>query len=417
MRLSEIGRVVSGATPSTSNQENWGGPFAWITPADLSELRTRHLSSTHRTLTELGLANCAAKLLPPQSLVISSRAPIGHMALPLVSYCTNQGCKSIAFFDGQHPDFHYYNLRFWVRRLHDKGEGTTFSEISKSALESVLVPVPVDRDVQKAIAGLLAYVDQAIEQTETLVAKLRRVKTGLMHDLLTRGLDACGRLRDPATHPFKNSPLGLLPAEWEVRTLAAVVPPNRPIVYGILMPGDYVEGGVPVIKVKDIQGGVILTGDLLKTDPKIDAAYSRSRVREGDLLFTIRGSVGRMAVVPLELNGANITQDTARIAVMNGNTTFVRHCLEMPNQRGFIELHTIGQAVKGINLAEVRKIVVQYPPPDEQHEIARRLDAHDRDTRLLLDQLAKLRRLKTGLMQDLLTGRVSVTPMLATSTP
>ncbi len=272
-------------------------------------------------------------------------------------------------------------------------------------------------DEQEMIGLVLATVDRAIEQTEALLAKQERIKAGLMHDLLTRGLDAQGRLRDPDTHRFKPSPLGPIPEEWEVRALANVVPRNRPIVYGILMPGDYVEGGVPVIKVKDIQGGFIQREELLRTDPKIDAAFARSRLKSGDLLFTIRGSVGRMAVVPADLEGANITQDTARITVSEGNTTFIRHCLEMPPQRSFIDLHTIGQAVKGINLGEVRKIPIQFPQPDEQNEIARRLDAKDRDMKATADQLAKLRRLKTGLMQDLLTGRVPVTPLLAEPEP
>jgi len=410
--LAEIGKIVSGATPSTEKPEYWNGSIVWITPADLSKISTRHILQSERTITELGLSRSAAHLLPPQSLVISSRAPIGHMALPLVSFCTNQGCKSMVFFEGQDPDFHYYNLRFWVRRILTKGEGTTFAEISKTALENVRVPVPQEPKVQMAIGRLLSSVDLAIEQTDALLTKRQRIKSGLMRDLLSRGLDTQGQLRDPATHRFKPSPLGLIPEEWDVRTLADVVPAHRPIVYGILMPGKYVDGGVPVIKVKDIQDGSIRKEGLLRTHPKIDAAYSRSRLLPGDLLFTIRGTVGRTAVVPAELGGANITQDTARITVADGNTTFIRHCLEMPRQRSFIELHTLGQAVKGINLGELRKLPVQLPHPDEQAEIARVLDEHDRDTRTVVDQLEKLRRLKFGLMQDLLTNRVPVTPLL-----
>jgi type I restriction enzyme S subunit len=256
------------------------------------------------------------------------------------------------------------------------------------------------------------YAPRGFLERLRLVAKQQRLKAGMLHDLLTRGLDADGRLRDPATHRFKPSPIGPIPEEWEVRLLADVVPSDRPIVYGILMPGEYVEGGVPVVKVRDVQGGEILVQGLLRTHPRIDAAYARSRLRAGDLLFTIRGSVGRMAVVPPELDRANITQDTARITVAEGSTTFIRHCLEMPTQKALVELNTIGQAVKGINLGEVRKIPVQFPEPDEQNEIARRLDSHDADTRTMLRELSKLRRLKAGLMHDLLTGRVPVTPLL-----
>src|SRR5437870_5197303 len=97
----------------------------------------------------------------------------------------------------------------------------------------------------------------------------------------------------------------------------------------ILMPGRGFRGGVPVIKVKDIRDGKVDTSDLLLTDPKIDEAYFRSRVRPGDLLFTIRGTVGRTALVPPTLEAANITQDTARIALSDSDPRFVRRWLEM----------------------------------------------------------------------------------------
>jgi type I restriction enzyme S subunit len=351
------------------------------------------------------------RLCDEGDILLSVRAPVGATNQADRTYAIGRELAAIRFAEHDRG-FGWHTLRHAVPQLELLAQGSTFTAVSRKEIEELLISFP-EEGARTAITGILDTFESAIEQTEALLAKWQRIKTGLMHDLLTRGLDAKGRLRNPSTHRFKDSPLGLIPEEWEVRALAEVVPSNRPIVYGILMPGEYFEGGVPVIKVKDIQGGMILLGGLLKTEPRIDASYSRSRVRSGDLLFTIRGSVGRMAVVPSELDGANITQDTARITVATGNTTFVRHCLEMPSQRAFIELHTIGQAVKGINLREVRKIIIQFPKPDERHEIARRLDTHERDTRILIDHLTKLRGLKTGLMQDLLTGRVPVTLLLS----
>lgn len=327
--------------------------------------------------------------------------------------CSNfmQVCRSKQENDPRYVFYLFYFLYVSGITLRFQQQTTGLINLNLREFLNCQVSRP-EKSEQEGITLVLSTLDRAIEQTELLLDKNKRLMTGLTRDLLTMGIDAKGRLRNPSTHSFKPSDLGPIPSEWTIRTLADIVPANRPIVYGILMPGEFFEKGVPVIKVKDIQDGQVQTEDLLKTDPKIDAAYARSRLRGGDLLFSIRGSVGRMAIVPPELEGANITQDTARISVGVGNTTFIRHCLEMPKQRVLIELHTIGQAVKGINLADVRRIPVQFPDPEEQNQIADRLIAKDQELQILTTQLQKLRRMKLGLMQDLFTGRTPVAPVI-----
>ncbi len=266
---------------------------------------------------------------------------------------------------------------------------------------------------QRRIAEILDTLDDLIRKTEQLIAKLKQVKQGLLHDLLTRGIDENGELRDPERHPeqFEDSPLGRIPKAWEPRELQALVDPGRPIVYGILMPGTGYPGGVPVVKVKDIRHGRIKTDGLLLTSPAIDAEYRRSRLNEGDLLFTIRGTVGRMAFVPGVLQDANITQDTARVAIVGTSPQFVAHYLTMPIPQAYIETHTIGVAVKGINLGELRKVLVPVPEREEADEIAARLRAIDVRIDCERDEVAKLGLAKSGLMEDLLTGRVRVTDL------
>jgi len=178
------------------------------------------------------------------------------------------------------------------------------------------------------------------------------------------------------------------------------------------MPGTGHPGGVPVIKVKDITGGRVRVDGLLLTSPAIDYEYRRSRVKAGDLLFTIRGTVGRMANVPAQLENANITQDTARVAIRGANVSFVRHYLGMPAPLRFIKVHTLGVAVQGINLRDVRRIPIATPAGPEADEIARHLDSADARASAEQAQADKLRLLKHGLMEDLLTGRVRTTALL-----
>ena len=129
--IGKLGKIYSGSTPSTNNKAYWDGDINWITPNDLSNLQTRFIHSSERRITKAGLKNSATHVLPANSLVISSRAPIGYLALPTEEFCTNQGCKSIVFNEEHNPEFHYYNILFRIKLLKDKGHGTTFAEISK----------------------------------------------------------------------------------------------------------------------------------------------------------------------------------------------------------------------------------------------------------------------------------------------
>ena len=294
--------------------------------------------------------------------------------------------------------------------INDRSVGTTRQSINTSILEQLEVWLPSTVE-QSSIAAILDTIDEAMRSTERIIEKLGHVKQGLLHDLLTRGVDGDGELRDPISKPEVFRAVGdlTIPEGWVTCELDSVVDPQRPVVYGILMPGYGFPGGVPVVKVKNIKEGRINEDDLLLTNPRIDTEYRRSRVREGDLLFSIRGTVGRMAFVPRMLDGANITQDTARIAITGANARFVAHYLQTPLALTFVELHTLGQAVRGINLRDVRRIPLILPPRSEQDALADVLDSVDAKVQAESQQLGKLRALKDGLMGDLLTGRVRVT--------
>jgi type I restriction enzyme S subunit len=282
-------------------------------------------------------------------------------------------------------------------------------ELSRSQLAATAIPLPAIAE-QRRIGNVLGIVDEAIRSSERLIAKLDLMKHGLAHDLLSLGLGENGGLRDRVQDPRSFHMLDGLkfPKGWAKCDLDNVVDSHRPVVYGILMPGYGFAGGVPVVKVKDMKDGQIDEEELLLTDPRTDNEYRRSRVKAGDLLFSIRGTVGRAAFVPATLEGANITQDTARIAVKGANPRFIAQYLRTPLAVTFIELHTIGQAVRGINLRDVRRIPIILPPKSEQDALADILDTHDRQIRTERQRCAKLRLLKSGLMEDLLTGHVRV---------
>lgn len=180
---------------------------------------------------------------------------------------------------------------------------------------------------------------------------------------------------------------------------------DAPICYGILMPGKHVDGGIPVIKVRDFTESILHPDSLLRTSPRIDAQYSRSRLRGGDLLLSIRGTVGRVLRIPNSLDGANITQDSARIRVGKSLRDYLYFALQSPVVQKQVALWTIGQAVQGINIGKVRKLPIPLAEEPRQAEIVGVLQAVTQAIHATDALLSAKQEFKRGLMQQLVTGR------------
>lgn len=166
--------------------------------------------------------------------------------------------------------------------------------------------------------------------------------------------------------------------DFETVALGELIDPNRPISYGILKPGPDVPDGVPYIRVTDFYGGVVAVDKVRRTSFEIDHEFRRSRLKAGDLLFSIRGHVGRTAIVPALMDGANITQDTARLALRGVDPAFLREWLATPFAQLWMRQRTKGAAVKGINLGDLRLLPVPVPPIEAQHlfgDQMRKIDA------------------------------------------
>ena len=200
--VGEVCEVVSGATPRTGKPEFWDGNVPWVTPKDLSELGQKHLSDTPRKITKAGLKSCSARMLPAQSVLFSSRAPIGLVAINTIPVCTNQGFKSLVpRFDLVSPDFLFWWLKAQEKHVQSKGRGATFKEVSKKIVEDLQIPLPPLAE-QKRIAAIL-------DAADALRAKRREALAQLDTLLQSTFLDMFG---DPVTNPMG----------WEVQRLADV---------------------------------------------------------------------------------------------------------------------------------------------------------------------------------------------------
>jgi len=175
---------------------------------------------------------------------------------------------------------------------------------------------------------------------------------------IQRGIDAATQLTEAHLEHW----MKLIASESGTVPLDTLIEDERPVTYGILMPGYGHPAGVPVVKVKDFPCGFICEDDLLLTSPELAHEYRRSTLREGDLLISIRGTIGRLAEVPKSLDGANITQDTARLSIAAPHDRrYVRLVLESGFAQRQIRKHSTGLAVKGLNLGALRKLEIPIP--------------------------------------------------------
>lgn len=168
-KISDIGTVVGGATPSTKKTENYeDGKIAWITPKDLSVFSGRYIGRGERNITETGLKSCSTQLMPQNTVLFSSRAPIGYIAIAANEVCTNQGFKSVIPNENIDPLFLYYLLKYNKDKIESMGSGTTFKEISGNTMKNIVVSVPISKEFQEKIASVLGSIDDKIEENERI---------------------------------------------------------------------------------------------------------------------------------------------------------------------------------------------------------------------------------------------------------
>lgn len=174
-KISELGNVVGGATPPTKDESNYlNGTIAWITPKDLAGLMGRYISYGERNITENGLRGCSAQLMPKHSILFSSRAPIGYIAISNNVVCTNQGFKSIVPKSNTDYMFLYYLLKYNKDKIEAMGSGTTFKEVSGTTMKNIVLRVPSSLNVQKRIASILSSIDDKIEENNAINHNLQQ---------------------------------------------------------------------------------------------------------------------------------------------------------------------------------------------------------------------------------------------------
>lgn len=284
--IADLGTVVGGATPSTKDPENYnGGTIPWITPKDLSNFSDRYISRGERNITEKGLNGCSTQLMPPHSVLFTSRAPIGYVAIAENEVCTNQGFKSV--IPNSHTDylFLYYLMKYNKEKIEGLGSGTTFKEVSGSTMRGIAVRVPETLETQKVIGRYLDSIDTKIETNRRINENLLQQAEAIYKAWF------CDRSVENESIP------------WPITTIGEI---TSLVVRGIT-PKYNDDSDQMVINQKCIRNHLV---DLTPARRHLPKAITEKWLKQGDLLInsTGEGTLGRAAQIWFTPN--NLTVDS-----------------------------------------------------------------------------------------------------------
>jgi type I restriction enzyme S subunit len=419
--ITQVGVVKGGGTPSREVPSFWRGSIPWATPGEVSKEANKLLHDTKDHISASGLAGSGANLLPAGSLMVTTRATMGARAINAVPMATNQGFKSIVFKNPEEAGYYFHLFEKVKPELIRRASGTTFLEISGAEFGSIKVPSPSFSEKLK-IAQLLDTLDSSIRNTEAIVEKLKQLKQGGLHDLLTRGVDANGELRpsyEEAPALYKSSPLGWIPIGWEVLELGTLAESLVDGPFGSnLKTAHYVENpGVRVVRLQNVLPNEYDDSQRAFISNMHAASLSRNRVVGGDVLIASLGDanfpVGRACTYPLSQPDAVNKADCFRFrGGARSRSQFIMLFMNGAAARRQVSGYEQGVTMKRINLGNLRRVLVSLPEVPEQDMIAERFMAIQERIAIATHECEKLRQTKAGLMDDLLTGRVRVTSLL-----
>ncbi len=309
-------RLRSGHTPSRQHPEYWRNcTIPWFSLADVWQIRdgqTEYVFETAEKISELGLANSAARLLPNGTVMLSRTASVGFSAIMGADMATTQDFVNWVCGPSLRSEYLLYVFRSMQHEFRRLTMGSTHQTIYMPDVGRFTAPIPPLPEQDQIVAFSRkesTRIDTFVAKKERLIELLHEKRTALITRAVTKGLDPNVPTKDSGVEW-----LGEIPAHWEVKRLWHLTPSDRRIMYGIVLPGPNVDDGVLIVKGGDVSPERLRPDRLSKTTFEIEGGYVRSRLRGGDVVFAIRGSIGEVAIIPNELEGANLTQDAARIS-------------------------------------------------------------------------------------------------------
>jgi type I restriction enzyme S subunit len=352
--IKDVGDVGGGSTPSTKVKEYWDGTVAWITPDDLANHMFKYISYGKRNITERAVKEHSLRIFPSGTVLLTSRAPIGYLAIAKNPVTTNQGFKNIIPKDGTNSEFLFYLLKNIVEYLRDIAGGSTFSELTAASLREVKIPYP-NSEEQSRIAIILSYFDNLIEnkiiQNEVLEKTAMAIFKSWFMDF----------------EPFKDeeftpSELGEIPKSCKVEKLGEVV--NVGTGGSAPQEEEYFEdGSFPFVRVKHLTEGPCV-GDCDLINEQAIRDYKLKRFKMGSVVFPRSGESiksGKVNILPFD---AFVVNHLAVISDGRISLGFI-YCYVKSMYNELLELES-GTSLPYLRNSDIQNKLILVPPPDMQ---------------------------------------------------
>jgi type I restriction enzyme S subunit len=404
VRLVDIGDIVGGGTPKTSEVSFWeNGTISWITPADMRGLG-KYVSCGMRKITKVGLEKSSARLLPKGTVIYSSRAPIGYIAIALNELCTNQGFKSVIPFNVELSEYLYYCLISQTQNIISRASGTTFKEISGGEFGQTIIPIPPLAEQKRIVAKieeLLPYIEKYDKAYSKLTVFNKKFPEDMQKSILQYAMQ--GKLVEQRAEEGTGEELycqiqtgkekliqsGIIkrekplpeiteeekpfdiPASWKWVKLNELV---TIITDGDHQPPPQAETGVPFLVISNIsQGNLSFINTRNVPEEYYNNLPDAKRPQGGDILFTVTGSYG--IVVPVRTDKIFCVQ--RHIAIIKKpfvSVDYLVKCLSAPCSYKQCKEKATGTAQKTVGLETLRNLILPLPPLAEQKRIVDKLE-------------------------------------------
>lgn len=418
---STVGAVTqyqtAGGTPTATNDIYYGGDIPFVTIEDITR-GTRFLDRTEKNLSAKGLQNSASWLIKDKHVLYSMYATVGKPIVNRITCATNQAIIALKEKDVIEQMFLFYQLLFMRPDVYKYTSQTTQSNLNAGSVRKLPISYPKNKSKQKKIVAILTATDEAIETTEALIEKYQQIKAGLMHDLFTRGIGADGKMRPPreqAPELYQETAIGWIPKEWNALRLKFILAKSG----GYLQTGpfgsqlhshEYVNEGIPVVMPQDVNDGLIDEVQIARITELRAQSLLKHRLKVGDIIIARRGDLSRAAAAHESNRGwvCGTGCFLLRLAGTSLDARFYALTYTHPIIQRQVEGLAVGSTMPSLNNEIMGKLIFPSLTKKEQSAIADKVELSDVKINSMYAQLAKLQKQKSGLMQDLLTGKVEV---------
>lgn len=359
--IQDVAEVVSGATPKTKVAEYWDGNIAWITPKDLSNHTERYIYRGDRMITDEGLKNSSAKLLPKGSVLFSSRAPIGYTAIAAQELCTNQGFKSM-ICNQQILDnnFMFYMMNYKKNEIENIAGGSTFKEVSGKTVKEFKIPIP-PLDEQKAIAKVLSDLDEKIETNNKINKKLEEMAQAIFKQWFVdfEFTNEDGKPYKSSGGEMVESELGIIPKGWETKKMEEVCvrinsggTPSR-------KKEEYYGGDIPWLKTKELLDNFIFNSEEYITEKGLKESSAKVFPRN-TVLMAIYASptVGKLGIA-----SSDVTFNQAMCGMVTNENMLCYEYLYLFLLKERINLNNLasGSAQQNLSVTTIKNYTILVP--------------------------------------------------------